>query len=101
VKVKFTGGDFGGFEVTQKHFTHRVNRSTMVFDVPSPTFGFGPVALAFWGYVAVALAIMVASHELGVPTDMAVFVFIGVSVLLFPVFLPLFRRLMPGGRVDE
>ncbi|WP_338729472.1 hypothetical protein [Haladaptatus sp. DJG-WS-42] len=71
-----------------------------MFDVPSPTFGFGRVAIAFWGYVAVVLAITVVLHELGVPSDVAVFVFIGVGTLLFPVFLPLFRQLMPGGQSE-
>ncbi|WP_336359835.1 hypothetical protein [Haladaptatus sp. ZSTT2] len=72
-----------------------------MFDVKVPPYGFARITLAFWGYVAVALGITLVVHELGVPTNLAVYVFIEVGALLFPVFLPLFRRLMPGGKGGE
>ncbi|WP_332899708.1 hypothetical protein [Haladaptatus sp. CMSO5] len=69
-----------------------------MFDVNVPPYGFARITLAFWAYVAVVFGITLVLHELGVPTNMAVYVFIVTGALLFPVFLPLFRRLMPGGK---
>ncbi|MFC6990905.1 hypothetical protein ACFQH3_03385 [Haladaptatus sp. GCM10025707] len=72
----------------------------MLYDVPSPTHGYMPVVLVFWLYVgvtlAITLAITFALGAVGVPFNMGVLVFVGVGILLLPVFLPKFRQRLPG-----